>query len=126
MKMRRLVTVTQFSTRRLQPDEACQLIATIAESLHYAHQRGLVHRDVKPGNNLIGADNKPYLVDFGLARRDDKFRTGPVGQFVAARNEVLPTGTRLSGGLAAELADAQTTGDPARAGGIAAGIEQRT
>ena len=69
---------TQMRARRLPPDEACQLVTLMAESLHYAHQRGLVHRDVKPGNILIGPDDKPYLVDFGLALRDDKFGTGPV------------------------------------------------
>ena len=69
---------TQMRATRLLPDDACQLVASMAESLHYAHQRGLVHRDVKPGNILIGSDNKPYLVDFGLALRDDKFGTGPV------------------------------------------------
>lgn len=37
-----------------------------------------MHRDVKPGNILPGLDNKPYLVDVGLALRDDKFGTGPV------------------------------------------------
>ena len=68
----------QMRTKRLLPNEACQLVATISEALHYAHTRGLVHRDVKPGNILLGLDCKPYLVDFGLALRDDKIGTGPV------------------------------------------------
>ena len=68
----------QMRTQRLQPNAGCQLVATIADALHYAHKRGLVHRDVKPGNILLGLDNKPYLVDFGLALRDDRFGTGPV------------------------------------------------
>ncbi len=68
----------QMQTQRLLPNAGCQLVATIAEALHYAHKQGLVHRDVKPGNILLGVDNKPYLVDFGLALRDDKFGTGPV------------------------------------------------
>ena len=69
---------SQIRITRLLPKEACQLVATIAEALHYAHKQGLVHRDVKPGNILLGTDNKPFLVDFGLALRDDKFGTGPV------------------------------------------------
>ncbi|MDA1230078.1 MAG: SUMF1/EgtB/PvdO family nonheme iron enzyme, partial [Planctomycetota bacterium] len=68
----------QMRMVRMLPEGACQLVATIAEALHYAHKQGLVHRDVKPGNILIGLDQKPYLVDFGLALRDDKFGTGPI------------------------------------------------
>ena len=50
--------------------EAVELVATIAEVLHYAHTRGLVHRDVKPGNILIDKSGRPYVVDFGLALND--------------------------------------------------------
>ncbi len=57
--------------------EASQLIATIAEALHYAHKQGIVHRDVKPGNILIARDNTPYLVDFGLALREENFGKSP-------------------------------------------------
>lgn len=46
---------------------AADLIATMAECLHHAHRRGLVHRDVKPGNILIDKSEKPFLTDFGLA-----------------------------------------------------------
>ncbi|MEQ9411470.1 MAG: serine/threonine-protein kinase [Fuerstiella sp.] len=59
--------------RRLGMDEAIRLTATIAESLHFAHRHGLVHRDVKPGNILIGRDGEPWLVDFGLALQEDDF-----------------------------------------------------
>ncbi len=52
------------------PHEAAALVATIAEALHFAHKHGLVHRDVKPANILIDEVGKPYLVDFGLALRE--------------------------------------------------------
>ena len=54
---------------RLSHSAAAQLVSAMAEALHYAHTRGLVHRDVKPGNILLDADGTPYLADFGLALR---------------------------------------------------------
>lgn len=56
-------------------------IAALAEALQYAHEQGLVHRDVKPGNILIDKQGQPYLADFGLAMTDEKFghQTGYAG-----------------------------------------------
>jgi eukaryotic-like serine/threonine-protein kinase len=62
---------------RLALGQAVQLVATVADALHYAHTKGLVHRDVKPGNILIDLDGKPYLVDFGLALREEDIGKGP-------------------------------------------------
>lgn len=49
---------------------AAELIATIAEALHYAHKQKIVHRDVTTGNILIDSGGQPYVVDFGLALRE--------------------------------------------------------
>src|SRR6516162_954636 len=57
--------------------EAVQLVATVAEALHYAHKQGLVHRDIKPGNLLLDNSGKPFVADFGLALREQEVGQGP-------------------------------------------------
>ncbi len=48
--------------------KAAELMAKLAHTLHHAHQNGVLHRDVKPGNILFDAKGEPHLTDFGLAR----------------------------------------------------------
>jgi WD40 repeat protein/predicted Ser/Thr protein kinase len=58
-------------TQPLTPYAAARLIILVAQAVHHAHQRGVLHRDLKPGNILFGPNGEPYVADFGLARRLD-------------------------------------------------------
>src|SRR5437764_11630255 len=59
----------EVATNRPMPiRRAAELIAKLARTVHYAHEHGILHRDIKPGNVLLDRNGEPHLTDFGLAR----------------------------------------------------------
>jgi hypothetical protein len=75
----------------LSADRAAPICAQVADALEAAHERGLVHRDVKPGNVLLDGQERAYLSDFGLIRRTE-LRTDitKTGQFMGTVDYVAP------------------------------------
>ena len=84
------------ATGPLPVDEVGSIGVQVAEALAYVHDHGVVHRDVKPGNVLLGGENRVKLADFGIARLLDAARHTRTGHLV---------------GTVAYLAPEQVTGD---------------
>jgi hypothetical protein len=61
-------TLAMRMKNRLHPNQAARIAAQVARALDCAHARGIVHRDVKPGNVLMTRDDHPLLADFGIAK----------------------------------------------------------
>ncbi len=57
-----------ISKGAIPPDETLRLVRQMADALDYAHRKGVIHRDFKPGNVLLDEQNNTYLTDFGLAK----------------------------------------------------------
>ncbi|HEV3165676.1 MAG TPA: serine/threonine-protein kinase, partial [Isosphaeraceae bacterium] len=82
---------------RDDPRAAARMMVEIASAVHHAHQRGVLHRDLKPANILLDEHTRPYVTDFGLAKR--------------AQAESDPTGTGWVVGSPGYMAPEQARGD---------------
>ncbi|MEZ6037073.1 MAG: protein kinase [Planctomycetota bacterium] len=74
--------------------QVAELVARVAEALHHAHQRDLVHRDVKPHNIMIGHDGSVRLLDFGLVKDVGVARESATGSFVGTPHYCSPEQVR--------------------------------
>ncbi len=81
--------------RRLLPvNEALDVIGQSSRGLGHAHRNGVVHRDVKPGNLLIGADGVVKLADFGIARATEQSSITQVGSVLGTAAYLAPEQAR--------------------------------
>ena len=59
----------------MSEDEVTRFLKPVAQALDYAHEMGVIHRDIKPGNIMLDGSGKPFVIDFGIARARDDGRT---------------------------------------------------
>jgi serine/threonine-protein kinase len=76
--------------RVLSTDQVLDIVAQTASALHAAHQAGLVHRDIKPGNLLITPDGRVKITDFGIARIADQVPLTATGQVMGTVQYLSP------------------------------------
>jgi tRNA A-37 threonylcarbamoyl transferase component Bud32 len=77
------------SGHRFRPSEAARIVADVAVALDYAHQMGVIHRDVKPANIILTRDGTARIADFGIARLESSNLTMD-GQFIGTPNFMSP------------------------------------
>jgi hypothetical protein len=79
-----------ITSNELDPRRSLRLLAQVAQALDAAHSGGLIHRDVKPQNILVGEGDHAYLADFGLIKAPDEVRLTGTGQFMGTIDYVAP------------------------------------
>ena len=91
-------------------EQRADLVASIADALHFAHLAGLVHRDVKPGNILLDQADKAHLADFGLALSDEDYSYSWSGNYVGTLMYMSPEQVRGEAHLVDGRADVFSLG----------------
>jgi eukaryotic-like serine/threonine-protein kinase len=65
----------RLSAGRMSFRQSAELIAQVADAVQFAHEHGVIHRDIKPSNIMLDLEGRPYVMDFGLAKREAEDRT---------------------------------------------------
>src|SRR5215212_1065337 len=92
-----------MARRRVPPEEAVSIIRQVSGALDYAHQAGVIHRDVKPANILISPDGKAKLVDLGIATASERTQITQVGTVLGTPSYMAPE--QLEGGTITKAVD---------------------
>jgi eukaryotic-like serine/threonine-protein kinase len=97
-------SLTDFAREeRLSTRAKVELLCVVCAAVEYGHQRGVIHRDLKPGNILVDRDGRPRVIDFGIARVVDEDASATLtrtGDVVGTLNYMSP---EQIGGDTAEL-----------------------
>ncbi|MER5451012.1 protein kinase [Streptomyces sp. NPDC002764] len=81
---------TRIAERPLSPEVTAMLGADLADALDHAHEKGIIHRDVKPSNILLDASDSPHLTDFGISRLLDSTAYTATGALVGTAAYLSP------------------------------------
>jgi serine/threonine-protein kinase len=92
----------------LEPEQTLRIMEQSARALQAAHERGFVHRDVKPGNILIRVDGKVKLTDFGIAKAADAVPVTRSGMVMGTAHYIAPE--QASGAEAGPAGDVYSLG----------------
>ncbi len=88
-------TLRERMNRGMQVSETLELVRDVAAGLHFAHDKGFVHRDVKPGNILFRNDSSAVLADFGIAKSmDSKTMATQIGSSIGTPHYMSPEQAR--------------------------------
>jgi WD40 repeat protein/tetratricopeptide (TPR) repeat protein len=92
------------------PSRAARLVATVARAVDHVHRRGVLHRDLKPGNILLDERGRPLVSDFGLARRLDQSGSLVAGAIEGTAEYIAPEQARGLPGAVTTAADVYSLG----------------